>query len=193
MGSAPGTGKGKGKMVTPSRGTTASEPETLSDSDDTGQPVRSKESPDPIDFLKDAGPSSDTTGHPFDAPSKRGPARRLANDGDSTLRLQARQKQRVEPDPADVVELSDDIESASDFDNEKKVQGRGTTPNGRTQIPQGAVKARIAKIESNTKRSTRGTLNMQPESSTSSTPFYDLHQKTGIKNGMKRKDGKVRC
>ncbi|RDX50207.1 hypothetical protein OH76DRAFT_463275 [Lentinus brumalis] len=193
-GLAQGTGKGKGKMTARSRGTTASDPETLcSDIEDTGEPVRRKESPDPIDCINDAGPSSDTQRHPFDSPSKRGPNRRLADDGASTQRLQAKQKQRGQSDPPEVVELSDDIESATEFDKEDRAQRRKATPNGRAQIPQGAVTEKVAKIELNNKPGTRGTLNMQPQDP---TPFIDLMKeqkpaKLSVKQAMRAKGAKV--
>ncbi|RPD77390.1 hypothetical protein L226DRAFT_321352 [Lentinus tigrinus ALCF2SS1-7] len=123
--------------------------------------------------------------HPFDAPSKRGPDRRLAEDGESTVRLRARQTQRTTvPSEKEVLELpSSDIES---FDDEDQVQRR-TTPNGRSQIPKGAVKNKIQTFESG---STRGILDMQPVATT--TPTIDLNGKRqSIKNSMKRKNAKT--
>ena len=205
--SASGKGKGKGKETDHPRGSTASDPETLSDSEDVGQVVEvtpkihrpndqspKSESPDPIDVI-DTGTSPSRPKHPFDAPSKRGPDRRLAEDGHSTLRLQARQRQRTTPSERDVVELSSDIESASAFDDEVPGQGR-TTPNGRSTIPQGVVKGNIRKFEASNKPATRRVLDMQPMTN---TPFIDLKQKgdrkprSSIKNSMRGKNQKVCC
>ncbi|RPD62834.1 hypothetical protein L227DRAFT_437974 [Lentinus tigrinus ALCF2SS1-6] len=122
--------------------------------------------------------------HPFDAPSKRGPDRRLAEDGESTVRLRARQTQRTTvPSEKEVLELpSSDIES---FDDEDQVQRR-TTPNGRSQIPKGAVKNKIQTFESG---STRGILDMQPVAT--ATPIFDLKEKRkSVKNSMKPKNAK---
>ncbi len=220
-----GNSKSKGKQ--PMRGGTASEPETLSSDEEedigecisrprqlTPQEVKAqdstRESPDPLNLFEST--SSDVqipaSPHPFDQPSRNGPTRggRLPPDGQSTRRLQERQKQKQrasnEHDVIEIEVLSDDIESVDDDPAQRPV----VTPNGRSHIPHGNVKQKVDMYEGKEERLQRGMLRMgrpepksatkpepssKPASKSESTPFFDLRQQRSVVGGMKPRNQKV--
>lgn len=209
------------------RGGTASEPETLSSDEEedigecisrprqlTPQEVKAqdstRESPDPLNLFEST--SSDVqipaSPHPFDQPSRNGPTRggRLPPDGQSTRRLQERQKQKQrasnEHDVIEIEVLSDDIESVDDDPAQRPV----VTPNGRSHIPHGNVKQKVDMYEGKEERLQRGMLRMgrpepksatkpepssKPASKSESTPFFDLRQQRSVVGGMKPRNQKV--
>ena len=158
-----GPSNGKGKAPANARnGSAQAVVEVISDSEDMGVGYprkaeagkgREKEStPDPIDCIesKDHEPSistrkrTRTPTHDFETPSDDESRRRLPRDGLNTTRLRDRIARSSEPEVVDVDAISDDIESASGFDDPELVQLRNVaTPNGRQEIPRGAVQDKI--------------------------------------------------
>ncbi|KAI0357362.1 hypothetical protein OH77DRAFT_1422202 [Trametes cingulata] len=194
-GGGAGIGKGKGKApAQPRAGFNQSEAEIILDSDeDVGVPVTSKSpekqdekasTPDPLDCLT----GTDDHEHPFSAPSPKLKGKnRLPPDGPDTSRLRARHAAaNVEPEIVNVDALSDDIESASGFDDEDARAHKVATPNGRQEIAPGTVKQKVSIFENNKDPPPLRKAPQRPP-----IPTLDLKQQQSVKSQMKPRNPKA--
>ncbi|CDO70841.1 hypothetical protein BN946_scf184801.g34 [Trametes cinnabarina] len=201
-----GAGTGNGKDKAPAEGATTSahsEPTVIPDSDEerVGKVLKGEQeesTPDPIDCIDDPVPSTSKHKsipplHDFDRSSDDDRQTRLPRDGPSTRRLRETQARKRGPEAVDVevVAISDDddvedIESASGFDQDDSQTRKEATPNGRQNIPQGAVRQKITMYE--LKEAPRASKQTKP--STPPTPTIDLMQHQSQKAKMKPRNAK---
>ncbi|KAI0632507.1 hypothetical protein C8Q77DRAFT_929704 [Trametes polyzona] len=189
-----GTGKGKGKEK-------AFEfVEVLSDDEDRGEVVprpapqkltRGSSTPDPLDCIADRSTSRNASPkevHPFER-GIRASGNRLPPDGAHTARLREKHKAAEAAEVVDLEAPSDDIESASAFDqtdDDVPPPRKIATPHGRGNIRPGIVSQNRLKFES--QDTPQG-----HSSAKGNVPTLDLTKQgaSSRKAAMKSRDGKL--
>ncbi|OJT12819.1 Ubiquitin-like-specific protease 2 [Trametes pubescens] len=188
-----GTGKNKGKGKAVAR----AEPVEVPDSEeDVGQPVAREQlpgkhmekefTPDPIDlFQSDEARTSPPKQHAFERPSPKPKDRRLPPDGPATARLRG-QRRGVEREVVDVDAPSeeDEIQSArfSDDGDVPLFNKIAATPNGRQDIPRGAVTNKIPMFDQKGPPS----IPRPPKPRNGTIPTIDLKQSTTSRKAAMR-------